>query len=424
MSSLSALRERTAGTGGVERPRPAEALAGRHASDSLRGVLGLRRLFGRSHRRARAAEAAGNYREAAQLYAEGGAPNEAAAALLFLAARAGTLAERAEAYEDALRFLPADSERRPEVEIQIGLARVEDARNRGTGSAEDRRVLAEAAARLEANGREADAATAYELLGRNEDLARCLEKAGEIERLETLLDASQRKDTRERVLRSALSEYELAMEVGQRLEARNALRKALVEVPAEPQMLDLLRRLEARFPASNRVELVVSERKVTMLAILPAALGRDAEMTVRGASVSRRHAEISRVGSGELAVRDLGSRNGTLLSGLALGAPIQLSTEVAIGLGEDVTVRLVPDGGQVLVEVERGPDRGARFVVGEGALRIPGVAACVRFDEGHAWLVPDEGVAMRLGARVCVMPVVLLRADVVEIAGVSVEVPA
>jgi tetratricopeptide (TPR) repeat protein len=387
-------------------------------------VLGFRRLFGRSHRGARAAEAAGQYREAARLYAEAGATDEAANALLFLATRAATLRERAEAYEDALRFLPEKGERRVEVEIQIGLARIEDARNRGPGSAEERRVLAEAAARLEANGREADAATGYELLGRTEDLARCLEKAGDIERLEALLDAGQRKDSRDRVLRSALSEYELAMEVGQRLEARAALRRALTEAPGEPQVAELLRRLEARWLPPGRAELVIGGRKVVLVGTLPAALGRDAELTIRGASVSRRHAELSKDASGALVVRDLGSRNGTLVSGVPLGASLSLLTEVTIGLGEDVGVRLVPEGAHVLVEVERGPDRGARFVVGDGALRLPGVRGSVSFPDGHAWLAPDDGVSIALGARACTKPIVLLRGDAVELAGTSVEVPA
>lgn len=386
-------------------------------------MLGLRKLFGRSHRRARAAEAAGKYREAAQLYAEAGAPEEAAAALLFLAARAATLQERADAYEDALRFLPENSDRRAAVEVQIGLARVEDARNRGTGSAEDRRILAEAAARLEANGRESDAATAYELLGRTEDLARCLEKAGDIERLEALLDAGQRKDSRARVLRNAVAEYDLAMAVGQRLEARAALRRAFAEAPDDAPIADLLRRLEARLLQPGRVELIIAGRKVGLVGTLPAALGRDAELTVRGASVSRRHAEIARDASGALVLRDLGSRNGTLVAGLPIGAPIALVDETIFGLGEDVTVRFTPNAGFVLVDVERGPDRGARFVVGEGALHLPGMRASVSFVDGHAWLAPDEGVSIGLGARACVRPIVLLRGDRVDVAGVTVEVP-
>lgn len=386
-------------------------------------MLGLRKLFGRSHRRARVAEAAGKYREAAQLYAEADAPEEAAAALMFLAARASTLQERADAYEDALRFLPEQSDRRGAVEVQIGLARVQDARNRGTASAEDRRILAEAAARLEANGRESDAATAYELLGRTEDLARCLEKAGDIERLEALLDAVQRKDSRARVLRSAVAEYELGMAVGQRLEARAALRKALAEAPDDAPVADLLRRLEARLLQPGRVELVIAGRKVVLVGTLPAALGRDAELTVRGASVSRRHAEIARDAAGALVLRDLGSRNGTLVAGLPIGAPLALVDEVSFGLGEDVTVRFTPNAGSVLVDVERGPDRGARFVVGEGALRLPGMRASVSFVDGHAWLAPDEGVSIGLGGRACVMPIVLLRGDRVDVAGVTVEVP-
>src|SRR5687768_1667116 len=140
----------------------------------------LRRLFRGPYRRARAAEGAGDYRAAAALYAEAGAPEEAANALLFHAARATTLEQRLGAYQDALRWLHDEHPRRPEVELKIGLAVLEDAQRRGARTGEERARLEDAAGRLEAAGKDAEAATAYELLGRTDDVLRCLEKAGEV----------------------------------------------------------------------------------------------------------------------------------------------------------------------------------------------------------------------------------------------------
>ncbi len=393
-------------------------------SDKVGSVRGLRRLFSRASRLARVAEAEGRYRDAAKLHAEAGEPRAAADALLFLAGRAPSLRERAEAYEDALHFLADDAARRAEVEVQLGLTRLEDARQRGIGNAEARRVLAEAAARLETHARPAEAAAAWELLGRDEDLARCLAAAGEIERLESLLTEGQRVDTRERAVRAAVAEYELACALGQRLEARAALERALVAAPADPSLVALLRELDARLVTGSRVTLRIGEGVFTFVGVLPAGLGRDAELCVRGASVSRRHAEIARSVEGGFVVRDAGSRNGTLVGGLPLGAPLPLDGPRTIGLGDDVSVTLVPDGAVVAVEVERGPDRGARFLVGEGVIPIPGVRARIRFERGFAVLVPVDDAALRLAGQVCRGEVVLLRGEDLHVDDVLVAVPA
>jgi hypothetical protein len=400
------------------------AAAARFRSDKVGAVRGLRRLLSRASRVARVAEAEGRYRDAAKLHAEAGEPRAAAEALLFLAGRAASLHERAEAYQDALRFLADDAPRRAEVEVQLGLTRLEDATLRGVGSADARRVLAEAAACLEAHARPAEAAAAWELLGREEELARCLAAAGEVERLEALLSAGQRAEAQARTVRAAVAEYELACALGQRLEARAALLGALAATPAEPSLVALLRALDARLVAGTSVTLHIGDGACTFVASLPVGLGRDAEIRVRGASVSRRHAEIARGTAGAFIVRDAGSRNGTLVGGLPLGAPLALDVTRTIGLGDDVSVTLVPRGGVIEVEVERGPDRGARFRVGEGVLSLPDVRASVRFEGGFAQIVPADGVAIALGARVCRGAVVLLRGDELRIDDVTVSVPA
>lgn len=370
-----------------------------------------RRIFDPPYRRARAAEGAGDYRRAAALYAEAEMPEDAANALLFHAARVRTLEERLEAYHDALRWLPAGHPRRREVQARLGLAVLEDAQRRGARSAEEKRRLGDAAERLEKAGKHADAATAWELLGRTDDVARCLEAAGEVERLEELLDSTWAEEKRQLEVSRRVSDYEMAMKVGARLEARDALRQAAEIAPDDRSVADLLRRLEARLPEPRTLRLRVDDRAVCFVGELPAALGREASVVVRGASVSRRHAEIA-LSEGALVVRDLDSRNGTLVRGLPIAGAVELAGETVVGLGDDVDVRVTPTGpAAVLLEVESGLDRGLRVVAGEGELRLPGLPCVVTFPDGHATLEADEGAELVLGAQTCALPVVLLDED-------------
>ncbi len=383
----------------------------------------LKRMFDSRHRRARAAEGAGQWRRAAALWAEAGEPLLAAEALVHLAERGGTLEERLDALHDALRFVPeSEAERRGEVEATLAMAVLDDAKVRGAASAEEKRRLADAAARLERLERASDAADAYELLGRTEDALRCLEAAGEIERLEAMLERTSSQDAREGKLRRLLSEYEMALKYGARLEARSALRAACEAAPEERSVAELLRRLEARMPPPSRVRLSVDGRRVALVGRLPAVLGRgEVDLPIRGTSVSREHAEIALAG-GALVLRDLDSRNGTLVRGLPIRGRIELTGQTEIGLGDDVTLLVEPLGRAVSIEVLRGFDRGERIVAGEGDLRVEGLSAVVRFVEGWAVLAADPGVDLTLDGQTCALPVHLLEGDRLAVGGVLVEV--
>jgi pSer/pThr/pTyr-binding forkhead associated (FHA) protein len=382
----------------------------------------FRRIFNRPYREARAAEGLGDYRRAAALYAEADLPEDAANALLFLAARSQSLDERLTAFEDALRWIPDGHPRRREVEAQIGLAILDDAQRRGAHTVDEKRKLEDAAARLERSGRPNDAATAYELLGRVEDLARCLESAGDVERLETLLERVGADERRDRDVRALVHEYEMALAVGARLEARAALRRASRLLATDTTVSDLLRRLEARLCAPFRAELSIDGRRVAFVGKLPIVLGRaDADFRVRGASVSRRHAELD-VSGGELSVRDLGSRNGTLVRGLPIGGAFKARGSIEIGLGDDVTLNAEPSGDRALsIEVITGLDRGLRLVGGTGTLALAAHPFGVRFTDGHATL---EGRDVVLDGKRCALAVVLLTGDRIEVGPHRIEVMA
>jgi tetratricopeptide (TPR) repeat protein len=253
----------------------------------------LRRVFDGTYRRARRAEGRGDFREAAELYAEAGAEAEAGEAWLFHAARLQSVEDRVCAYRDALRWFPDGSPKAIGVYAHMGLARLEEAQRRGLHTTEDRRVLEEAAAHLERAERPADAATAYELLGVRDAAVRCLEAAGEIERLEVLLEAGAREASVAQQRRSAVRDYEAAMVVGQRREAQAALARAISGAqqhssasPDDADVRDLLRRLEVRRTTPLRCTLRVGGTDVALLGELPVTLGREADVCVRGTGVS------------------------------------------------------------------------------------------------------------------------------------------
>jgi tetratricopeptide (TPR) repeat protein len=387
-------------------------------------------------RRARAAEAEGRHRDAASLYAAMGEMVEAGRCLAHEGDKATELDARLSAWLDALGMLPAIAlDERKAVEIKIGRAVLEDARARGIASAEERRRLLDAADRLERSGKYAEAADAFELLGQKNDAARCLELGGEVDRLETLLAETNAVDAREAKIRRLVSEHELALALGDRRSARQSLREVVSLAPEDAGLRQMLRRLEERWvtaPAS----LLVGGRRVAFSHRLPAVLGRsDADVSVRGTSVSRRHAEIA-LESGRFVVRDLGSRNGTLVSGMPIASAIAVEGALEIGLGDDVAVTITPSGRGLEIEVRKGLDRGLLHVVGapldDGAcvLPIPGADATIELDRDGVAITPIAGEAAELvpdgattGRRVQGR-IDLLRGDSITIADVKIEVPA
>jgi hypothetical protein len=390
----------------------------------------LKELFDGRLRRARAAEGRGAHREAAGLYAEAGRPLEAGRALMQVAERAEGLEERLAAWLDALAILPASApDVRREAEVKLGRAVLADAKLAFTAGPRASERLLDAAQRLETAGAFGDAAEAFELLGRTEDLARCLELGGDVERLEQVLGASNARDAARARLRRLVSEAELATELGDRDSARRALREAVLVAPEDADLSRRLRELEERWLGGGRVELSIRRGAVTsrcrLVGRLPAVLGRsEADVIVRGGSVSRRHAELSLEG-GSLVLRDLGSRNGTLLSGVPIASPMRIDAPSEIGLGEDASVRVSPmPGGGAEVEVLRGLDRGERTRLGAAALPLEGIPASICFEADRTSLVPLDGARVQLGARSVLGRIDLLRGDVLVIDGATIEVLA
>ena len=380
-------------------------------------------LGGGRLRRARALEASGDFRGAASVYAELSMFVEASKCLIHEGEKASTLESRLGAWMDAARVLPEDAvEALREVDIKIGRAILQHLRPTGVAGNAEKRQLTDAAERLERAEQWRDAADAWELLGRREDLARCLEMGGEVERLERVLTEQNAADATQDRVRRLLSEHDLALALGQRSAARRALREASELAPSDASLRASLRRLEERAVKGAVLRLALPDRTVRIVGKLPVVLGRaEADVSLRGGSVSRRHAEVAYEG-GRFVLRDLGSRNGTLVAGVVLSRAMPIEGVLEVGLGDDVVVLLSPSGLSLQIEVVRGLDRGEVVHVGAGAVELFDLGIGVRF-EAERTIVESRIERVVLGER-AVSEVELLIGDVLTIAGRRVEVIA
>ena len=101
--------------------------------------------------------------------------------------------------------------------------------------------------------------------------------------------------------------------------------KAFGTAQIKERMQNLKGVLTVRRSVGNEVEIPIDDREIT--------IGRDnsCDIVLHDESVSRRHAAVSRTEAGYFELKDLGSRNGTLVDGL----PVK---EMLITAGDKFTV--------------------------------------------------------------------------------------
>lgn len=286
--------------------------------------------------------------------------------------------------------------------------------------AERRLLRLEAAGCLERAGLAVEAADAFLAAGARDDACRVLELAGEVDRLEALLVTSSVEAAKARALRSAVSSYEDAIAAGARREALAALVAAVAADPTDVGLAGARADLERRAARNGRVRLAIAGRTRVVLERPEIVLGREGDAALRGASLSRRHATLERVAAG-VRVSDLGSRNGTRVSGVPIAGSLELTGAARVELGDDVSVRVVPEDAGLSAEVLEGPDRGLSIDAGRGALDLGLGGARLVFEDGWAVLRPGAG-GVGLGGKTVHGPVELLVGDRLEVEGAMVEV--
>lgn len=377
----------------------------------------LSRVF-RSGRAAERAEAEGRVEDAVRLYLEGGDRDEAVRVLLRAAETSRTLDARTALLVRA-HGLVKDPALRDEARRGIALCTLAELQESPARTDEDRRRLDEAARELESLGAYREAGRAFDLLDDRESVVRVLTLAGDVEGMEQLVgdrDDVERKELRRR---GAMESFEGSWSSGDRVRALDELRAWLAKEPGDHEARAALDAHAATLLRDRVLDVQLDGRRVTAVWRSPVTLGREGDVSLRGASVSRRHARLAWGGDG-FAIEDAGSRAGTCVDGVPIAASIPLADGSSVSLGADLVLRAARDGATLSLEVERGMDRGRRVVAVRDAWTTP--LGVVRFADDGPTLTPDGAVTLN-GQRVAV-PVLLVRGDRVERGAVVMRVLA
>src|SRR5262249_31289564 len=191
---------------------------------------------------------------------------------------------------------------------------------------------------------------------------------------------------------------------------------------ARSEYLRLLAELDARRPTGGNVTLRADpDPPIVYVGRFPVWLGRDGSsgLALRDACVSRRHARID-LHQGGLRLEDCGSRNGTRLRGVAIGAPPALRERGEIGLGADCVLayQCASDGSgspRLDLSVVRGRERGWRLVAQLGPTVLsPGLT--LEFVAG-APLLRHAQTGLLLDGAPAAREVELLRGDRIALDG-------
>lgn len=389
----------------------------------------LRRFLSGDFRRALAAEAAGDYADAARHYALAGERDKVAEMHLLRGERATTAVETEAALRDALRWTDAGTPDRCRVARELGTTLVRRARSEGATTARDRERLREAVGLFEEAGELREAGRLWEQLGEDEAAAHAYERGGYLDEMEAALFRERERRRQTDRLRSAFATYESELRNGRRDAALHALSECIKAADAKGEYVRLFEELSTRRLAEGRVELVrrLDARRV-VFATGVVTLGRDPDSTLvlRAAGISRTHARID-VGTEGFAIADAGSKHGTWLADLPLANQTNGVPLVATGrlrLGADCEIEFTAASGHLALEIARGLDRGARLLVGRPNSPIDlgaplGLAGLLHFETARPFLTAEN---IALNGAVVAGPIQLVRGDTVAFGGVELDV--
>lgn len=368
----------------------------------------LSRAF-RSTGAAERAEAEGRFEEAVRLYVEAADRDDAVRVLLAMV-DAGEGPGRRSLLARAVT-LATDEAQRAEARRRLALLRIEEAESDPPRTEDARRTLAEAARHLEEAGEAAEAARAWTVLEDREALARALTLAGDVDALERLGGARLDADRYDLRRRAATEDADARWRSGDRSGAVSTLRGWAAEHGDDHEVRRLLDERSRALLRGVVCGVRLDGEPIALATRLPVTLGREGDVVLRGASVSRRHCELARSDSGAVTVRDLGSRAGTSLDGIPIGATMPLSEGRLVELGADLALRVTGAPEAPTLRVERGMERGRRVVV-LGATSWETPLGTVRASDDGLVLAPSAPVSLN-GQRVA-MPILLARGDRVD----------
>ncbi len=388
-----------------------------------------KRLFSADYRRAVAAEAAGDYDEAARAYALAGERARVAAMHLYRAERASSAETRLAELRAAVRWADLDEADGRDMRRRIARAMHGWGKRSGLVSESDRQVVRDAAALFTEVGDHAGAAECHELVGDEIQAAESYQKAGELERLESVLAREETRRKQAGQVQESFEEYRLHLMGGERDRALAAIRLcADTAIDAErAEYRRLADELSAKLLSDGRIILRAGTRETTYVGAFPLSLGREStcQLVLRDAGISRRHAEID-FKNGGLFLRDLESKNGTTLQGLPLtaGSTLPLVGNGEFGIGEVCLIAFTVDASAapplLRLQITRGLDRGRSIIAGAGTLTV-GAVGELRFVDGRPRL-SARGGSLVVNAVVAGGGAQLIRGDHFELAGEPMDV--
>jgi hypothetical protein len=392
----------------------------------------FKRLFSADYRAAVAAEASGDLELAAERYALAGHREAAVRVHLARADRAQSRADEINALRDALHWAPAESDERRRVARALGSALLAKCKAEGIATERDRERVREAAELMLEAGSHRAAGEAFELVGDDGGAARAYRQGGLVDLMEEALGREDDRQDREREVRQSFADFELHMKGGARDAAIEALRRCVAAADTPAEYRRLLDDLESRLVAGGRLALQLRKgERLTATSAPRVSIGRDplCDLILRSAGVSRRHAEIEvALEAGELrfALRDAGSRNGTLLGGLPIAGAVPLSGSGSFVLSDDCAIDFDTAAGVLALRIPRGLDRGQVALIAAEDTVIPlapvGVGAMLRFRQGRPILLHPDGALVLNGERLAAGDIQLLHGDHLTIGTIEIEV--
>lgn len=339
-------------------------------------------MLSADYRAAVAAEAAGNVDLAAERYALAGEHAGAVRMHLARAARAASRNAELGALRDAMRWAGEEPALQKQAAAALGKALWEAVKAEGVATERDRTRVREAADLLVTGENHTLAGEALEAIGDHLGAANAYSSGGLVEKMESALAKDDESNSRIREEADAHANYETAMRVGRRDEARTELVRAVASTPAAGEYRRLLDQLDTALVTGGKVEI---KRRGKPLIVACAAeklvLGRDplCDLTLRAGGVSRQHAEIERTAEGFL-LRDLDSRNGTTVHGLPLAGRVPLAGTGKFGLGDACTIDYELTEGVLILRCAGGLDRGVALIAGDDGHRLDLAPLGCRFD--------------------------------------------
>ena len=369
-------------------------------------LFGKRFLVGavaRSLEQARAAEVRGELDQAAALFAQARRLDEASRVMLLRGDGETDPTARLRHYVQALATAPLRTSahtnaRRKHATLVLAI---------GAGEAVTpalRQDLLQAGRDFEAIGEHERAAEAYARAGDVEGEARALARLGDVEKLDALLLGQQGRDREAMARREANEEVLTLVATGRRREA-----VVMAQASGDEAVRERGRGIEARRVFGDVVGVSLDGREMRLVLGDEVIIGRLAAISVASAAMSRQHVTIARRGD-DVVVRDLGSRNGTLLRGLALVGEATVGEGVEVRLGKEVPLVVRPTDelpGAVALEIA-----GARYVAPLGPAKL-GVRAwrLERAPDGWVELITEDDPPAFAGALRLAPRVTLLRGD-------------